>query len=69
MYSRKKLQQLCDAYNVQILSAWNKTKIASDLAEAVLAHESMPSPQVLSSYRAVLVGEEGNRLSVLHIAR
>ena len=71
MYSRKELQQLCDAYNVQILSRWNKTKIASDLAEAVLGHESMPSPQVLSSYRAVLVGEEGTdfQFYALHVCK
>ena len=71
MYSRKELQQLCDAYNVQILSRWNKTKIPSDLAEAVLGHESMPSPQVLSSYRAVLVGEEGTdfQFYALHVCK
>ena len=69
MYSKKELQQLCDAYNVQIMSRWNKTKLASDLAEAVLGHESMPSPQVLSSYRTIFVGKEGDRLPVLRITR
>jgi hypothetical protein len=69
MYSKKELQQLCDAYNVQFMSRWNKTKLASDLAEAVFRHESMPSPQVLSNYHALLVEKEGQRLPVLRISR
>lgn len=69
MYNKKELQLLCDAYNVRFISRWNKTKLASELAEAIVGNDSMSSPQVLSSYRAVLFEKEGNRLPVLRITR
>ena len=49
MYNKKELQLLCNAYSLRFLSRWNKTKLASELAKAVVEHDLMSAPQVMSS--------------------
>lgn len=58
LYQKKELQKLCNAYNVRYLSRWNKDKLANDLSQAIMRNDAIPAFQVLSFYRAELLGEE-----------
>lgn len=69
LYSKKDLQRLCEAYDVRFITRWNKTKLASELAQSIISHESMPIPHMLSKYQATLVGEEAGKVPIIRIAR
>ena len=69
LYNKKELQKLCDAYNVRYISTWNKSKLAHDLADAILTNEVIPAPFVLSLYRCGLVAVEENRVPIVRISR
>ena len=74
LYAKNDLKCLCDAYDVVYRSNWNKDKLASNLANAILSVESMPSHQVTSRYAIDNysdIGEEyqRDRVPIMRIRR
>mgnify|MGYP002804182759 CR=1 FL=1 len=69
-YTKKELSILCDAYAVDSLSSWNKTKLSTVLSAKIVQCEFMPRHQVTSLY-TVDVQEEhnSNNIPVLKLHR
>ena len=70
LYSKEELQQLCDAYGIQYVTRWNKTKLTNELAHSIMGHELMLFLHVFARYRTVLVGEDRTgKVPIIRITR
>ena len=61
LYRKKELQHLCAAYNIRLVSRWNKMKLALELAQAIPRFEAVPRyeslrPIPLMLLRSVVTG-------------
>ena len=69
LYTKKELQRLSTAYDVDYASRWNKEKLASELSSAISRSENMPNCQVISNYTAELGQNENAARIVMKIRR
>ena len=69
LYRKKELQHLCAAYNIRLVSRWNKMKLALELAQAIPRFEAVPRYEITSTYTVDVVEERCNEIPVLRIRR
>lgn len=70
LYTKKELHTLCDAYDVQYFSRWNKGRLSTALAGKVTQCEIMPQHQVTSQYTVVVQEQQNSRkIPVLKLHR
>ena len=67
LYRKKELQHLCAAYNIRLVSRWNKMKLALELAQAIPRFEAVPRYEITSTYTVDVVEERCNGIPVLRI--
>ena len=69
LYSKKELQHLCAAYNIRLVSRWNKMKLALELAQAIPQFDAIPRYEITSTYTVDVVEGRSNGIPVLRIRR
>jgi hypothetical protein len=68
LYTKKELCMLCDAYDIDYASSWNKGRLSKSLAEKIAQCESMPHHQVTSLY-SVTVQPAQNSATTIPVLR